>query len=305
MTLTLLIYDLAHGNIIHDLEDEPLWFVTIDIACVCLMVFDVTIQMQAHRNTYWRSAMNVFDFIVVSLCVFTIPIYFYLPDSDFILTIVLLLRFAAQLLRIVMVYKHHENRSAYMETTREDVVDFTGFSGHDEIESAQGRIDDESFNAKQAQQYNNHINNNPNPYHNNQKNNYHSILHNNKRNRHQVQTLSGGGGSSINIRNHTQTRHMGKNKNEKNENNNTSSALLDTDSANDMSSLVGVQTRNSIVSHVSARYGVSHDSGNKQAHNDIMDHFNHDLLNTADEILDSQPSMRSKTRDRRSFSDSF
>merc|ERR1719410_1011046 len=127
MTLTLLIYDLAHGNIIHDLKDEPVWFVILDICCVGLMVFDVFVQMQAHPQTYWKSAMNVFDFVVVLLCVLSIPVYFYVPDSDFILTVVLLLRFAAQLLRIVMVYKHHENRSAYMETTREDLVDFTGY----------------------------------------------------------------------------------------------------------------------------------------------------------------------------------
>ena len=95
--------------------------------------------MQAHPRTYWKSAMNVFDFIVVLLCVISIPVYFYVPDSDFILTVVLLLRFAAQLLRIVMVYKHHENRSAYMETTRDDLVDFTGYDTQRDIESAQGR----------------------------------------------------------------------------------------------------------------------------------------------------------------------
>ena len=95
--------------------------------------------MQAHPQTYWKSAMNVFDFVVVLLCVISIPVYFYVPDSDFILTVVLLLRFAAQLLRIVMVYKHHENRSAYMETTRDDLVDFTGFEAANDIDSAQGR----------------------------------------------------------------------------------------------------------------------------------------------------------------------
>ena len=95
--------------------------------------------MQAHPQTYWKSAMNVFDFVVVLLCVVSIPVYFYVPDSDFILTVVLLLRFAAQLLRIVMVYKHHENRSAYMATTRDDLVDFTGFEAANDIDSAQGR----------------------------------------------------------------------------------------------------------------------------------------------------------------------
>ena len=45
MTLTLLIYDLAEGNIIHDLRTEPLWFVVLDISCVSLMVFDVLVQV--------------------------------------------------------------------------------------------------------------------------------------------------------------------------------------------------------------------------------------------------------------------
>merc|ERR1711933_345360 len=103
------------------------------------MVIDVVVQMQAHTSSYWKSAMNVFDFVVVLLCVISIPIYFYVPDSDFILTVVLLLRFAAQLLRIVMVYKHHENRSAYMETTREDLVDFTGYDEASDLTAIQGR----------------------------------------------------------------------------------------------------------------------------------------------------------------------
>ena len=47
MTLTLLIYDLAHGNIIHDLESEPIWFVIVDICCVALMVFDVVVQVKS------------------------------------------------------------------------------------------------------------------------------------------------------------------------------------------------------------------------------------------------------------------
>jgi len=138
MTLTLLVYDLVRGNYIHDLRSEPLWFVVLDISCVALMVFDVLVQMAAHPENYWKSAMNVFDFVVVLLCVVSIPIYFYVPDSDVILAVILLLRFAAQLLRIVMIYKHHENRSAYMETTRDDLVDFTGLSRQDHAISING-----------------------------------------------------------------------------------------------------------------------------------------------------------------------
>eukprot|EP01083_Nonionella_stella_P005401 15602_1 len=139
MTLLLLIYDLAHGNIVRDIKEEPIWFILVDITCVALMLFDVIVQIIAHPASYWKSATNVFDFMVVILCVVSIPIYFYIPDSDFIVTVVLLLRFAARLLRIVMVYKHHENRSAFMETTRADVVDFTGLDAPNDINNAQGR----------------------------------------------------------------------------------------------------------------------------------------------------------------------
>ena len=45
MTLTLLIYDLANGHIIHDLKSEPFWIVMVDICCVSLMVIDVLVQV--------------------------------------------------------------------------------------------------------------------------------------------------------------------------------------------------------------------------------------------------------------------
>lgn len=92
--------------------------------------------------------MNVFDFSVVILCLLSLPVYFYVPDSDFILTVILLIRFAAQLLRIVIVYKHHKNRSAYLETIKKDLVDFTPFADAISIDIAQGKLDDQSFNAK-------------------------------------------------------------------------------------------------------------------------------------------------------------
>ena len=49
MTLTLLVYDLARGNIIHDLHSEPVWFVIIDICTVSLMVFDVIVQVNIYN----------------------------------------------------------------------------------------------------------------------------------------------------------------------------------------------------------------------------------------------------------------
>jgi len=145
ITLVLLVYDLAHGDFIHDLKDEPLWFIGLDIGCISLMAFDVFIQMCAYPE-YCKSAMNIFDFIVVLLCIFSVPIYFFVPDSDFVLTVVILLRFIAQLLRIVMIYKHHENRQQYVRAIKQDVVDFTHLDDNSDTESQKRLLNDTNIN---------------------------------------------------------------------------------------------------------------------------------------------------------------
>eukprot|EP01084_Bolivina_argentea_P074490 135126_1 len=129
ITLTLLIFDLyaTNGNIFKDLNYEPTWFIVIDIICVFLMIFDISLQVQAHHRRYFKSLLNIFDFMVVTLCVICLPIYFDVQFSGLLLPVVLIIRFLARFLRIVVVYKHQRNRRRFMRNAQND-VDFTGFN---------------------------------------------------------------------------------------------------------------------------------------------------------------------------------
>ena len=71
-----------------------------------------------------------------------VPIYFYLPQSDIIVTVVLLLRFAAQLLRLIMIYRHQKQRRAYINAASNDIVDFSTFEDSIVIARNQGIADD-------------------------------------------------------------------------------------------------------------------------------------------------------------------
>eukprot|EP00483_Globobulimina_turgida_P000155 UN00155 len=114
ITLTLLIYDLTQThhlfrgdfvNVINVIKHVPMWFIILDICCVFLMIIDIILQVQAHHRRYWKSLLNFFDFLVVSLCVLCIPIYFFVDFTGFILPIIFCLRFLVRLLRIVVVFK--------------------------------------------------------------------------------------------------------------------------------------------------------------------------------------------------------
>jgi len=137
LTLTLVLFDVSSTHILYVLKNEPLWFIILDIFCVILMAFDVFIQVLAYSSSYWRSPLNLFDFIVVALCIISVPIYFYVPESDFVLTLVLLLRFGAQLLRIIMIYKHGQQRNEFIESAGHD-VDFSTFDDHSQLLQNQG-----------------------------------------------------------------------------------------------------------------------------------------------------------------------
>ena len=160
ITLVLLIYDLLNGNLINDLKNEPIWFIILDIFCITLMLFDIFIQFMAYKE-YCKSPMNIFDSLIVLICIISIPIYFYIPTSDFIFTVIILLRFIAQLLRIVMIYKHNENRTQYVNTITSDVVDFTNFDDNNNgNESSQLIRDNSSRNNSQNGSINNRFNKN-------------------------------------------------------------------------------------------------------------------------------------------------
>ena len=136
ITIALLIYDLSNGSIIDEnLDKEPIWFISLDIFCVGLMVFDIIIQILAYldKKKFFKSILNIFDFIIVAICVISIPIYWVAPD--WILSIVLLSRFIVRMLRIITVIRHQKMRKEYI-SARDAIVDFTKFNEQNNINQA-------------------------------------------------------------------------------------------------------------------------------------------------------------------------
>ena len=136
ITIGLLIYDLSNGSIMDEnLDKEPIWFISLDIFCVALMVFDIVVQIQSHLEhmKFFKSILNVIDFIIVAICVISIPVYWVAPD--WILSIVLLSRFIVRMLRIISIIRHQKLRKEYI-SARDAIVDFTKFDEENNVNQA-------------------------------------------------------------------------------------------------------------------------------------------------------------------------
>eukprot|EP01083_Nonionella_stella_P262284 892018_1 len=142
ITVALLIYDVSNGSIANsNLDKEPLWFISLDIFCVGLMVFDIIIQIQANGfKKFFVSLFNLFDFIIVIICVISIPIYWFAPD--WILSIVLLARFIVRMLRIITVIRHQKFRKEYIDA-RDAIVDFTKYNEQNIVNESANYTDEQ------------------------------------------------------------------------------------------------------------------------------------------------------------------
>lgn len=58
----------------------------------------------------------------------SIAAYFYAPHTTIVSDIVLSVHFSARLLRLMVVYHHYRNRKAFIETTKDDIVDFAKYN---------------------------------------------------------------------------------------------------------------------------------------------------------------------------------
>eukprot|EP00485_Elphidium_margaritaceum_P006728 CAMPEP_0202695776 /NCGR_PEP_ID=MMETSP1385-20130828/9279_1 /ASSEMBLY_ACC=CAM_ASM_000861 /TAXON_ID=933848 /ORGANISM="Elphidium margaritaceum" /LENGTH=236 /DNA_ID=CAMNT_0049351853 /DNA_START=23 /DNA_END=730 /DNA_ORIENTATION=- len=80
ITVGLLVYDVS--TVVVDLDQEPIYILIIDVVCIAMMVFDIMIQMQssAGYKAYFASWLNVVDFVIVTICVVSVPVYWISPD---------------------------------------------------------------------------------------------------------------------------------------------------------------------------------------------------------------------------------
>ncbi|ETO11547.1 hypothetical protein RFI_25829, partial [Reticulomyxa filosa] len=59
ITVTLVIYDLDKHRVLSGVQTEPVVMKALDVFCVCLMVFDIFMQILANPRKYWTSCTNI------------------------------------------------------------------------------------------------------------------------------------------------------------------------------------------------------------------------------------------------------
>jgi len=123
LTFILIIYDIGQRDKFIRQEIEPMWFIILDTACVGFLIIEVVIRYFASQVTFWRSPFNIFDCLVVILCVLALVLYSHVPDSDVISAASLLLRYITQLMRLIIFLRwlsRNHNALVAAETTRVD-----------------------------------------------------------------------------------------------------------------------------------------------------------------------------------------
>ena len=144
ITVVLLCYDLSNGSVGRsEWDNEPMWFISLDIFCIALMVFDIVMSILASGDfrKYFKKIFNIFDFFIVAICVVSVPVYWMTPDWT--LSTVLLLGFVVRILRVGTVVRQAWKRRAVKEA-RDTIVDFTKYSFEDDVELGVTKVTEET-----------------------------------------------------------------------------------------------------------------------------------------------------------------
>eukprot|EP01084_Bolivina_argentea_P280759 480199_1 len=115
------LWDLRIDNL--TLRQQPLWFISLNMICLFLMVLDIIIHIQAFKSIFFKSLVNWVDFLFVVIVAAITPIWFYYPA--WILLFLLFLRFTVRLLR------RHTFRKQYV-SARNVIVDFSAYESNED-----------------------------------------------------------------------------------------------------------------------------------------------------------------------------
>merc|ERR1719367_753400 len=101
-----------------------MWFIILDTLCVGFLIIEVIIRYFASQVTFWKSPFNIFDTLVVILCVLALVLYSHVPDSDVISAASLLLRYITQLMRLIIFLRWLSRNHDAMVCADQTMVDF-------------------------------------------------------------------------------------------------------------------------------------------------------------------------------------
>jgi len=128
--LVLFIYGMSQYLIFRELTEHDLWYVISDVCVTILLCVEVVIRALATRHNFWASWINVLDFIVMVLCLLALLFYFLDPQTAIYGSLILSVRYGAQLLRLCCMLKGHRDRKS-MVKSMDNEVDFTNLETED------------------------------------------------------------------------------------------------------------------------------------------------------------------------------
>ena len=106
--------------------EKPGWLLFIEIMVNLLLVFEVSVRIAAQQRRFFNDACNVFDFVIMLLCVVCFVVYLDAPAEDketaLVGTIVLAVRYAVVFIRMAHITFQLKSRADQLDV---DDVDFS------------------------------------------------------------------------------------------------------------------------------------------------------------------------------------
>jgi len=132
LNVTLVLWIVIHASILRRISTPGHWtFITLEFLINIFFFFEVVVRILSFGKKYLQQWTNVFDVVVLALSLAGLVIYFatngILEEADDITTTLLLvLRYAIQFLRlIIMVKNHHRILRSYNNSSQIDFSTLT------------------------------------------------------------------------------------------------------------------------------------------------------------------------------------
>jgi len=138
VTLSLIIYDftLRDDGFKREKGYAP-WFIALDVACVLFLVLELIVRLSVRRDTlaeFWTNPKNALDLLVVILCILTLFPYAYnLPQSRQLVISTLILRYAAQIIRLIFFLIRLRTQHLSIRSIEDTSIDLHGMLDKDSI----------------------------------------------------------------------------------------------------------------------------------------------------------------------------
>ena len=98
--------------------EVPGWLLFIEIMVNLLLVFELSVRIAAQQNRFFQDACNIFDFVIMLLCIGCFIMYIGAPAADkesaLVGTIVLAVRYSVVFIRMVHISFQLKSRAHFL-----------------------------------------------------------------------------------------------------------------------------------------------------------------------------------------------